>query len=256
MAQTKPVKPYRWLAEYYDKMFGAMRTPIDVARRRLLGRILPKVEAACDLACGTGITAMEFARQGIRTYGVDLSPHMCSTAREKAARAGLPIRILRADMRDFRLPEAVDLITCEYDAINHIPRKADLTRVAKAVAQALRPGGYFFFDVNNSAAFERYWLGSFWLEQPGVVMVMRSGHNVAASRAWSDVEWFIRSGAYWHRHTERVEQVCWTEDEVRRIFLASGFDDVQSWDAAPYFKNNPIIIHGCRTFYLIRKSRG
>ena len=100
MAQAKPVKPYRWLAQHYDKMFGAMRAPIDVARRRLLGRILPKVEAACDLACGTGITAMEFARKGIRTYGVDLSPHMCSTAREKAARAGLPGGMMPAPAQD------------------------------------------------------------------------------------------------------------------------------------------------------------
>jgi hypothetical protein len=53
----------------------------------VLGRILPHVEAACDLACGTGTTALNLARKGIRTYAVDLSPLMCRAARKKAARA-------------------------------------------------------------------------------------------------------------------------------------------------------------------------
>ncbi len=130
------------------------------ARERVLGRILPHVETACDLACGTGATALNLAHEGIRMYAVDLSPLMCRLTREKAARTRLPVRVLRADMRNFRLPEPVDLITCEYDALNHVPQPADLRTVAKVVARALRPGGYFYFDVNNSLGFERYWSGN------------------------------------------------------------------------------------------------
>ena len=111
--------------------------------------ILPHVETACDLACGTGTTALILARKGINMYAVDLSPLMCRIAREKAGRARLPVRVLRADMRSFRLPESVDLVTCEYDALNHVPRRADLRMVAKAVERVLRPGGHFFFDVNT-----------------------------------------------------------------------------------------------------------
>jgi len=40
--------------------------------------------------------------------------------------AGLPIRVLQADVRTFRLSEPVDLITCEFDALNHILRKSGL----------------------------------------------------------------------------------------------------------------------------------
>ena len=67
-------------------------------------------------------------------------------------------------MRTFRLPKAMDLITCEFDALNHVPRKADLRRVARAVARALRAGGHFLFDVNNSLGFERYWAGAVWMQ--------------------------------------------------------------------------------------------
>jgi SAM-dependent methyltransferase len=140
-------RPHQWLAEYYDQLFTFHLPWFETARRRILGQILPKVESACDLCCGTGPTALSFARRGVRVTGVDLSPVMCRLAREKARRAGLPLRVIRADMREFRLPEPVDLITCEFDALNHVARKEDLRQVAQAVSRALRPGGHFYFDV-------------------------------------------------------------------------------------------------------------
>lgn len=255
ISRTPIAKPYRWLARYYDELFSAFRTPFDVARELLLGRILRQVQIACDLACGTGTTALILARRGITTYAVDLSPLMCRLAREKAERARLPVRVLRADMRSFRLPQAVDLTTCECDALNHLPRRVDLRKVAVAVARATRPGGYFFFDVNNSLGFRRYWSGTIWIEKPHAVVVMRNGHNPRADKAWSDVEWFIRDGSYWRRKHERVEEVCWSSGEVRRIFREAGFEWMRAWDAATFFKGNPLVGPGCRTFYLARKSQ-
>ena len=248
-------KPYRWLAEYYDEFFGPYRSPIDAARERILRPILPAVQCACDLACGTGTTALILARKGIKTYAVDLSPSMCHIAREKAKRARLAVRVFRADMRDFLLPDTVDLVTCEYDAVNHIPNRTDLRGVATAVARALRPGGYFYFDVNTSRAFKRYWTGVVWIERPGVVLVMRNGHNHQASHAWSDIEWFVREGQLWRRRHERVEEVCWTPNEIRRTLEKAGFERLRSWDAAPFFKKDTQLTPACRTVYLGRKSK-
>jgi SAM-dependent methyltransferase len=249
------IRPYQWLAQHYDELFSSFRFPIDVARDRVLGRVLPRVQTACDLACGTGTTALILARKGIHAYAVDLSPVMCRLTREKADRGRLPVHVFRADMRNFRLPEAVDLITCEYDALNHVPRRADLRLVAKAVQHALRPGGHFYFDVNNSRGFKRYWLGTIWLEKQGVAAVMRNGHNPQANRAWSEIELFIRKGRCWRRQHERVEEVCWSSNEIRRILRETGFDRVRAWDAAPFWKS-PRIDPGCRTIYLARKFRG
>lgn len=255
MSRTSLIKPYRWLAQYYDQIFSPFRLPLDQARERILHPILPHVGTACDLACGTGTTALILARKGIKTYAVDLSPLMCRLAREKAGRARLPVHVLRSDMRSFRLPELVDLITCEADALNHVPRKRDLRMVARAVARALRPGGYFFFDVNNSLGFRRYWSGTAWFEKPGVAVVMRNGYNHRADRAWSDIGWFVRDGTCWRRHHERVEEVCWDAGEIRRVLRDNGFDRLRAWDAASFFKSNPLIVPGCRTVYLARKAQ-
>jgi len=54
---------------------------------------------------------------------------MCRLAREKSRRLGLPLRIVGGDMRYFQLPEPVDLVLCEFDALNHVERKGDLALV-------------------------------------------------------------------------------------------------------------------------------
>ncbi len=248
------LRPYRWLAEHYDTVFTFHRGWVESAHRRILGPVLPRVQSACDLACGTGTTALKLARLGIRTYGVDLSPGMCRRARQRARETGLRLTISCQDMRSFRLPGKVDLVLCEYDALNHIPRKADLPRVLKAVARALKPGGYFYFDVNNRLGFESYWKFTVCIQKPGLVLVMNNGNDAAHDRAWSNCLWFIKRGARWSRHCERVTEVCWSEQEVRRALRHAGFGTIRAWDSKPFFKDNPVITPGCRTHYLARKS--
>lgn len=246
--------PYKLLAVYYDQLFEPIRRPMQRARRQILGKILMRVEAVCDLACGTGTTAVEFARRGIRTYGVDASPEMVRLARRKARSKRVPVRILQADMRSFRLPEQVDLVTCEFDALNHVPRRSDLERVARAVASALRPGGWFFFDVNNKRAFEKVWTGTWRHELPGVVLVMHGGYDPRRGKGWTTAEWFIRRGKCWRRTTERVEQVAWTAVEIRRCLQHAGFSSVRRWDQGPFVREWKIR-RGFRTIYLARKAK-
>jgi SAM-dependent methyltransferase len=248
-------RPYRYIAEFYDRIFTPGVYEIqEAARQAILGSILSGVQSACDLACGTGTTAISLAKRGIRTIGVDNSPGMCRIARANARRAGAALRILKADMRKFHLPERVDLILCEGDAINHLDDKAELASVAKSVANALRPGGWFYFDANNRAGFMRYWKDIWWNEKPGLVMAMRSGNDARNDRAWCDVEWFIRSGRdNWKRRREHVEEVCWSAKEIRAILKNAGFARVRARDASPFFKS-PMITPGCRTLYLAQKA--
>ncbi len=249
-----PNQPYRLLALYYDQLFDAHRAFLVRARGKILGRILPRTSAACDLACGTGTTAVAFARRGIRMFAVDASPTMCRLAREKARRAGVNLRVLHADMRSFRLPAPVDLVTCEFDALNHIPRKQDLDRVARAVARALRPGGCFFFDVNTRRAFKKFWPTTWWHDLPEVALCMHGGYDRRRDKGWSNVELFIRKGRLWQRSRERVEEVAWTGAEIRRSLRSAGFDKIRAWDEAPFVRGEWKLPAGCRFIYLARKA--
>ncbi len=152
----------------------------------------------CDLCCGTGTTAIQLARRGMRVYAVDASRDMLRVARAKLARAGLAsqsIRAIQADMRTFRLPEPVDAITCETDAINHLARKRDLESVARAVARALRPGGWFFFDANTPRAFKELWIMNWIQEGQGFFMTARGGYDARRDRGWTVFDWFVPAGA-------------------------------------------------------------
>ena len=254
LPETSTPQTYTLLARYYDQFFTFHLEWYRQARRRLLGEILPQVRAACDLACGTGTTALELARRGIKVYGVDLSPTMCRLARTKVRRAGANVTIIAGDMRTFRLPEPVDLITCEFDAVNHVPRKSDLARVANAVARALRPSGYFYFDVNNRLAFQKIWPGTGWFEKPGVVLLLRGGYDEHRDKGWEDVEWFIRRKGGWRRFREHVEEVAWTRTEVLQTLRAAGFCHIRARDAMAFFRGDPRIRSGCRTFYVAQRQ--
>jgi SAM-dependent methyltransferase len=246
-------RPYALLAQYYDHFFTSHLFAYRRARARILRTILPHARSACDLACGTGSTAVEFARCGMRVFAVDLSRTMCALAREKARRAGTTLTLIRGDMRMFRLPEKVDLITCEYDAVNHVPRKSDLARVVRAAARALCPGGHFYFDVNNRRHLETNWPGTSYAEKRGVVMIMRGSYDQRRAKGCVDVDWFVRERGCWRRFEERVEEVWWTASEIRRALRAAGFRSIRAWDARLFSRRGPRLPAGCRTFYLAQK---
>ena len=75
-------------------------------------------------------------------------------------------------------------------------------------ARGLRPGGYFYFDVNNSLAFEKIWPGTWWIEKPGLALVMRGGYDSARDKGWTKAEWFIRGHCCWRRYRENIEQIA------------------------------------------------
>ena len=246
--------PYKLLALYYDRLFEPIRAPMGRIRRQLIPDIMKRAESMCDLACGTGTTAVELARRGTRVYAVDASPQMCRLARQKARKARVRVRVMHADMRSFRLPEAVDLVTCEFDALNHVQRKSDLNRVARSVARALRPGGWFFFDVNNRPAFQKIWPGTWWHERPGLVMVMHGGYDRRRQKGWTVAEWFIRKGKRWQRTSERIEEVAWTPSEMRQSLRGAGFRTIRHWDEAPFVRGEWPISPGFRSIYLAQKA--
>ena len=247
--------PYNHLAEHYDEVFTFANPWRQEARERILGSILKRAKLSCDLACGTGSTAVEFARAGLKVYAVDLSPSMCELTRRKAAREHVFVEVIESDMRRFRLPEKVDLITCEFDAINHVPKRTDLALVARSAARALKPGGHFYFDVNTKLALEEVWPLTWWLERPDLILVMHGEFDPIRLRAWTTAEFFKRTGQLWERSSEYVEEVCWSDAEIRETLTRAGFDKITTRDGTPFFSHYPYVRRGHRTFYLARLAK-
>jgi len=252
------VPPYKLVARFYDQLQAAGGGPAmnRHARRKVLGKILPQVRSVCDLGCGTGTTALEFARLGCRVFAADLSPVMCRIAREKARGARLPVRVLCQDLRSFRLPEQVDLVTCEFNALNHLPRKADLARAARTAFRALRPGGYFYFDVNTRRTYEELYPSAHWFETRDFCLALHGGYDRGRKKGWLEFEWFLPAGKLWRRHRERFEDVWWTEAEIRRALRHAGFQRIRAWDAAKVRPRSLRSRPGFDLYFLARKKDG
>jgi len=114
-----------------------------------------KPKTILDLACGTGIPTLLFAKKGFRMIGIDFSQAMLDVLQKKIN--GYDITTYRADIRDFTIPAPVDAAICLYDSLNYLLTGDDLKRCFQCVRTALKKTGLFVFDMNTS-----YGLSAFW----------------------------------------------------------------------------------------------
>ena len=109
----------------------------------LLGDVRGK--QVMDFGCGTGDNTLLLARRGAQVQAVDISPEMLRVAERNCM--GANVRLLRQDIRCLRLPEPVDLVTSNFDALNHLTGEGDLRVAFQRIADNLRPGGHLYFDL-------------------------------------------------------------------------------------------------------------
>jgi SAM-dependent methyltransferase len=139
-------RPYSLLAEAYDdivgrKFFLLVRDAFEhiVARHRI------GFASVADLGCGTGLFARYLNRLWrVPVFGVDISPAMLRVAASNCR--GTKVTLLRQDLLRLALPRPVDLITANFDTVNHLVGDGDLPRLFRRVFRHLHPGGHFIFD--------------------------------------------------------------------------------------------------------------
>jgi tellurite methyltransferase len=126
-----------WDERYRQEEAGLERGPASflVEHRHLL----PPRGRALDVAMGAGRNALYLASLGYEVTGIDVSGVAVARCREEAARRGLPIEALQADLESYRLPRAA------YDVvINFYYLQRDL---APQMEAALQPGGVVVFEM-------------------------------------------------------------------------------------------------------------
>jgi trans-aconitate methyltransferase len=99
-------------------------------------------ERVLDLGCGTGTLTAEIARLGARVTGVDSSPEMIETAREKYAE----LMFVVADGQALTYAAEFDAVFSNA-ALHWMPHAE---AVAHGVERALRPGGRFVAEFGGA----------------------------------------------------------------------------------------------------------
>lgn len=214
---------YSGFARLYDQLAAApgLKLLYSEWRRYLLEaaqehRVVIRV--LVDLACGTGNTAIPWARRrDWRVIGVDSSPAMLREARKKPS----AVRWYRQDVTHLRLTERADAVTCHGDALNHILDTHSLRRAFVNVANILRDGGLFLFDLNTGN-----WLRWAVRREKGRVgrhaFVATNEFDPKRDIATFRQTWFVAKGRLLRKQKVTVRERAYPDAEVRRMLRAAG----------------------------------
>ena len=140
-------RPYSELAPAYDAALGISNfIGTRAAFETLVRRYGIQFNSAADIGCGTGLFAGYLnQRWGVPVFGVDRSSEMLRVAMQNCP--GKRVFFLLQDIRCLRLPHPVDLITANFDTMNHLLTGTDLRLAFRRIWENLRPGGHFIFDL-------------------------------------------------------------------------------------------------------------
>jgi SAM-dependent methyltransferase len=182
-----PRKQQPWWAEMFeDELVRTLDNPKkkDVQRdvdfmEQSLG--LERGSRILDLACGTGVHAVDMATRGYQVVGLDLSRTMLALAREYKEKRGTPVSFIEGDMRQLHLDEVFDGVVSWSASFGYFddPTNADVLR---RVARALRPGGRFVLHVPNRDYIAPRSPTMAWFEKPGCVCMDEMKFDFYSSR--------------------------------------------------------------------------
>lgn len=177
--------------------------------------------AVLDLGCGPGRHALPLARAGLEVTAVDTSAELLDELHRRAARDGLEIEVLQADMREFSRPGAYDAVLVMWTSFGYFEDEADHARVLQRVTESLRPGAVLLLDLVGLETLCRslepvhlteYEDGRLLIERPLLIE-----HNTRLENEWLLID------------DDRVERAdfshrVWSAGEISRLVEAAGLE--------------------------------
>ena len=150
MTQPGGYHEYKSIAELYDYVVP-YRERADVAffvqaARESSGPVL-------EVGCGTGRVLIPTARAGIEITGLDLSPDMLEICREnlkaQAVDVQARVRLVEADMRQFKLEQKFQLVTLPFRPFQHLTSVDEQLACLGCIRDVLAVGGRMILDIFN-----------------------------------------------------------------------------------------------------------
>lgn len=158
-----------------------------------------------EIGCGIGVDGAQFAGQGARYTGVDLTAEsVCHTAQHLRLK-GLAGRVMQANAERLPLAEASFDHVYSYGVIHHSPRT---DRVVREIYRVLAPGGTFCVMVYHRDSI------NYWVE----IMILRRMLRYLLAPAWAPAVLAVITG--------------FDQDKLRRqreVFLSAAARDSARW---------------------------
>jgi SAM-dependent methyltransferase len=230
---------------YWNEEFHALAFPI-LERIWLPG--VPPRGRIVDVCCGTGYLAGLLLERAYRVTGVDVSEGMIEYARRNVPGA----EFLAADVSGFRLPGQFDAAVSTFDSLNHILSPADLEGAFRQTAAVLRRGALFAFDMLLEEAYQTHWGEGFVLVRDDhVLTISDAGYHFRSRMARCTITMFRLLDGVWRRCDVRIEERCYTPDEIEKALVRAGFGELLCYDAGDLGMGGQLGLG--RTFFVATK---
>lgn len=227
-----------------------------------------------DLGCGTGKMTRRMAASGYDMIGVDLSLDMLEIAREAEYEAleeyEVPdfkedtemnmeengqeagILYLLQDMRELELYEPVLAIYSACDCLNYILEEEELLHVFFRVAEALKPGGAFLFDMNTLYKYEELLADHTFAENrdEGSFIWENDYDNKTQINEYDLTLYVAGEDGVYERFYETHYQRGYSSELVVSLLEKAGFTDIHVYDA---YTKNPLSPESDRMTVTARK---
>ena len=108
-------------------------------------KITSSFNSVLDLGCGTGNFLKKLEKHFKKTVGIDISKDMIEVAKSNCKKTQFYVK----SVTNFSLDEKFNLITCNFDMVNHLDSIKDWEKMFKLAYNHLEEDGVFLFDINT-----------------------------------------------------------------------------------------------------------
>lgn len=166
-------------------------------------------ERLLDLACGSGVHALRFARQGFEVVGLDIAPRLVRYCTEQAAAEELGnVTFVEGDMRSLTFQEEFDALVILSTSFGFFDDETN-QRVLEGIARALKPEGRLLLQLSDPVTFVEHQKQRYsWQERDEGVYWFES---------WFDPATCINHGVFRFTGNDGVTHV-WDDEECVRLY--------------------------------------
>ena len=238
----RPVFDSRFFDEAWPTISRGLESEADAESEVgwILGHVRPPAAGrVLDAPCGFGRHAMALARRGFDVTGVDLSETELLRAKERAAAAGLPLQLVRQDMRDMEFSGEFDLALNLFSSIGFFTDDEDRLLIDR-FCTALKPGGAFVLDTRNRDFAIHDVTPEETVRLPEGTARVENRFDVRTSRLRQD--WWLESE---RRHLGLIEIRLYSVHELLRMLRPERWSHVELFgglDGRPFVLESPRIV--------------
>lgn len=204
-------------------------------------------DTVLDAGCGLGRISVEMAALGLDVTGVDIIQSELDAARESAEAEGVPLRLVKADLRDFKLAEGepcvgaadvtgqlFDCAVSMFTSFGYCDTVEEDMLILKNIAASLREGGTFIMECASRETAIMYFTEGEKFDRAG----MHVTTEFEVRGAWEGLlsRWILDDDEGHHIEHEFVQRLYSAPDLCEKM-KQCGFSEARAYgdfDFSPY----------------------